>query len=274
MDYMESSRKEVNKKIYKLRDQIYKERKQLNTYYDFFKKNQKEYDVHKSRPVLEQKEIDKFNTIEFNRQKKDYLSRQLIEDANIYLIGDYRKRNLYSAGIYTAADVTQDRVRMAAGFGDELTNIIMGWRSSLEKNFIFSPNLTTGYILPLDKNNILHQCNLRNNDISNKINESMHIINSLKNEVLNLELNVNSNIDKRIEVSKSNINELFNEFENKAKGYNLLRQEVERNIFDLKSDLEKAAKDLAQAEKDLAMVHTQAIEGKELYKNQHPPPIA
>jgi DNA-binding helix-hairpin-helix protein with protein kinase domain len=70
-------------------------------------------------------------------QLAQYLSAQLIEDAQIDKIGVGRKAALASFGIETALDVVADVVLTVPGFGPVLAGHLVGWRRSVEAQFVF-----------------------------------------------------------------------------------------------------------------------------------------
>jgi DNA-binding helix-hairpin-helix protein with protein kinase domain len=72
-------------------------------------------------------------------QLKRFLERFYIEHARIKGIGVARKVTLRSYGIETAADVVRHRILQVSGFGPATTDVIVLWRSSIERKFVFDP---------------------------------------------------------------------------------------------------------------------------------------
>lgn len=77
-------------------------------------------------------------------QLERYLDRFRIDRASIPKIGPTRTAMLASYGIETAADITVSKVYRLPGFGATLTESLLAWRDSHERNFRFNP------IEPLD----------------------------------------------------------------------------------------------------------------------------
>jgi DNA-binding helix-hairpin-helix protein with protein kinase domain len=68
--------------------------------------------------------------------KRSFLSTYLIADAKIQGIGAGRLATLASHGIETAADLSEERLLAANGFGEVLTNALLGWRKKLSSQYI------------------------------------------------------------------------------------------------------------------------------------------
>jgi DNA-binding helix-hairpin-helix protein with protein kinase domain len=75
-----------------------------------------------------------------DRQLNLFLERYYIDHATIKGIGSARKLTLRSYGVETAADVSSQRVGNIPGFGSAMTGVILAWRISLERRFVFDPN--------------------------------------------------------------------------------------------------------------------------------------
>lgn len=92
---------------------------------------------------LEMDRKKQLKALELNRravQLQKYLDRYRLERAKIPGIGESRKAVLISYGIETAADVTEKDISKIPRFGHALTQELLGWRKSHEKNFRFNPN--------------------------------------------------------------------------------------------------------------------------------------
>jgi DNA-binding helix-hairpin-helix protein with protein kinase domain len=84
------------------------------------------------------------------RQLKRWLLKHPIERANISGIGPGRSATLRSWGIITAADISRRAILAVPGFGEGLTEKLMGWHKSVEQRFKFDANAA---VTPAD----LHQ---------------------------------------------------------------------------------------------------------------------
>ncbi|MDQ9168997.1 helix-hairpin-helix domain-containing protein [Oxalobacteraceae bacterium R-40] len=96
---------------------------------------------YKSLPAMEKAELDKLHATAEQRQKHQFLDKIFIEDATISGVGPTKKAALRSFGIETAADVEWNKVRAVKGFGDVLTRVVVDWRKSCERRFVFNPRL-------------------------------------------------------------------------------------------------------------------------------------
>lgn len=109
----------------------------------FFEKF-KELESLKSRIEALEAERDKqIKALELQRrssQLEKYLDRYRLERAKIPGIGDSRRAILISYGIETAADINTAALAKIPGFGHALTQELLGWRHSHERNFRFNPN--------------------------------------------------------------------------------------------------------------------------------------
>ena len=68
-----------------------------------------------------------------------HLRLNSIADADIAQIGASRKQVLASNGIYTAADIEVYKILAIRGFGDVLTNSLLGWKANVLAQFRFDP---------------------------------------------------------------------------------------------------------------------------------------
>lgn len=84
-------------------------------------------DKQKLRDGIQQKQMERF------------LEGYCLDDHDIPLIGPARKATLASFGIESAADIDVRRIRTIRGFGETLTQNLVNWRRSLEKQFVFDP---------------------------------------------------------------------------------------------------------------------------------------
>lgn len=69
-----------------------------------------------------------------------FLERFLIAKHKIREIGPAREAMLISYGVETAADITEAKVKVIPGFKHHLFSVLMQWRRSCEKRFVFDPN--------------------------------------------------------------------------------------------------------------------------------------
>jgi DNA-binding helix-hairpin-helix protein with protein kinase domain len=68
--------------------------------------------------------------------KRSFLGSYLIADAKIHGIGAGRLATLASHGIETAADLSEERLFAVNGFGEVLTDSLLGWRKKLSSQYI------------------------------------------------------------------------------------------------------------------------------------------
>jgi len=73
------------------------------------------------------------------RQQKKFLERCSIDNCTVPRIGDGLKKILKSAGIGTAADITQKKLFGIPQLDNTLTNDLLAWRDKMERNFLFDP---------------------------------------------------------------------------------------------------------------------------------------
>lgn len=89
-------------------------------------------------PNLRLRKLKELESTRREQQLQRFLERFYIEKADIPSIGPGRKTMLQSYNIETAWDVTSQNVMRVPGFGVAMTNKLIGWRKSIEKNFVFS----------------------------------------------------------------------------------------------------------------------------------------
>src|SRR5260370_38598161 len=68
-----------------------------------------------------------------------FLDNYQIAHAKIKGVGSTRKATLRSYGIETAADVQAARIQQISGFGPSMTAVLVAWRTSTERRFVFNP---------------------------------------------------------------------------------------------------------------------------------------
>jgi DNA-binding helix-hairpin-helix protein with protein kinase domain len=73
-------------------------------------------------------------------QLTTFLDQYEIERARVNGIGPGRKQVLQSYGIETAADLNSAAILRVPGFGEKMTENLLEWRTSLERQFRFDPN--------------------------------------------------------------------------------------------------------------------------------------
>jgi DNA-binding helix-hairpin-helix protein with protein kinase domain len=74
-----------------------------------------------------------------NRQLSEFLDCFLIRSATISGIGPAKKTMLASFGIESAADVKRSPILEIPGFGPATADKLIGWRSQLERRFVYNP---------------------------------------------------------------------------------------------------------------------------------------
>ena len=72
-------------------------------------------------------------------QLHHFLDRFQIASAKLKGIGNSKKATLRSYGIETAADISRSSIEAISGFGPATSSLLLSWRNSLEKRFIFNP---------------------------------------------------------------------------------------------------------------------------------------
>jgi DNA-binding helix-hairpin-helix protein with protein kinase domain len=74
-----------------------------------------------------------------DRQQKKFLESAGIDTCMVPRVGDGLKKVLKSAGIKSAADISQKSLRAIPQLDNTLTNDLLAWREKMEKNFLFDP---------------------------------------------------------------------------------------------------------------------------------------
>ncbi|WP_323600969.1 protein kinase domain-containing protein [Pseudomonas putida] len=87
----------------------------------------------------EQKDLQKLRANAEKRQLTAYLERYYIEKALLPGLETAKRAALQAFGIETAAEVDAQRIRQIKGFSDSLTQVLVDWRTSHERNFRFNP---------------------------------------------------------------------------------------------------------------------------------------
>jgi DNA-binding helix-hairpin-helix protein with protein kinase domain len=90
-------------------------------------------------PALEQAALRQISTDPRYRQLRRYLDRHQVASAKLPGVGFGREATLRSYGVETAADVTPEAIAAIPGFGEALTRVLVDWRRSLERRFVFDP---------------------------------------------------------------------------------------------------------------------------------------
>jgi hypothetical protein len=72
-------------------------------------------------------------------QLNRFLDNYQIAHATIKGLGTTRKATLRSYGVETAADVQPARIEQISGFGPSITGLLIAWRMSIERKFVFDP---------------------------------------------------------------------------------------------------------------------------------------
>lgn len=97
-------------------------------------------------------ELRKLSRHVWERQRDAFLQTRFISDAKIDGVGPGRAATLASYGVETAADVEYNRVLGIPGVGPQVTNNIVAWRSSWERQF--APDKSAG-IPPAERQGLL-----------------------------------------------------------------------------------------------------------------------
>jgi hypothetical protein len=99
-----------------------------------------------------------------------FLEKYPISEATIKGIGDGRKAVLRSYGIETAADIERSRIESISGFGAATVGVLLGWRVSVERNFMFDP---TQPIDPADIRAIKNDIARQSADLAMQLRQSL-----------------------------------------------------------------------------------------------------
>ncbi|KPC02083.1 hypothetical protein QO021_29950 (plasmid) [Pseudomonas amygdali pv. lachrymans] len=89
--------------------------------------------------VREQKDLSALRSKAEQRQRTAYLERFYIEKAVLPGVGSAKRAALQSFGIETAAEINARKIMQIRGFGERITQVLMDWRDSHERNFRFNP---------------------------------------------------------------------------------------------------------------------------------------
>src|SRR5215813_1057038 len=81
----------------------------------------------------------KFTQLARNDQFDEFLDKFEINHADIAGIGDNAIVKLYSHGVETAADITEERLGQIPGLIDSRVRRLLEWRQDLEQKFVFDP---------------------------------------------------------------------------------------------------------------------------------------
>jgi DNA-binding helix-hairpin-helix protein with protein kinase domain len=134
--------------------------------------------------ALEEERKKQIKALDSNRksvQLEKYLDRYRLERAKISGIGESRKAVLISYGIETAADIKADAISKIPGFGQALTQELLGWRKSHERNFRFNPNEA---IDPVEINKVNLQIQNQRADLLRGLQSGVSALVTLRQEIL------------------------------------------------------------------------------------------
>jgi DNA-binding helix-hairpin-helix protein with protein kinase domain len=84
-------------------------------------------------------QINQLELQRLKQQRDRYLGQYFIDSADIPGIGPGRKATLASYGIETAADIEQSKIQAVPGFGPAMSAKLTGWRTVIERGFVFNP---------------------------------------------------------------------------------------------------------------------------------------
>jgi DNA-binding helix-hairpin-helix protein with protein kinase domain/Flp pilus assembly protein TadD len=90
-------------------------------------------------PTVRQRKLQQLDKERWERQQQRFLDTFRISDAKISGIGPSRKMTLYSFGVETAADVTDQALSRVPGFGPTYRAKLLTWRRVIEQQFVFDP---------------------------------------------------------------------------------------------------------------------------------------
>ena len=90
-------------------------------------------------PAVRQRKLQQLEAERWQRQQQRFLDTFHISDAKISGIGPSRKMTLYSFGVETAADVTDQSLSGVPGFGPTFKAKLLTWRRGIEQRFVFDP---------------------------------------------------------------------------------------------------------------------------------------
>lgn len=113
--------------------------------------------------VREQKDLAALRSKAEQRQRTAYLERFYIEKAVLPGVGPAKRAALQSFGIETAAEINARKIMQIRGFGERITQVLVDWRESHERNFRFNPATA---ITPADTQVVKHAVRKRAVEIS------------------------------------------------------------------------------------------------------------
>lgn len=104
-------------------------------------------------PQIRNQKLGRLRSEQKAKQLEDYLDKFFIANAQIASIGRSRKTTLQSYGIETAKDISRHSIISIPGFGASLTNNLVAWRDSIEREFVFDPkkNIPQSLINEIEK---------------------------------------------------------------------------------------------------------------------------
>jgi DNA-binding helix-hairpin-helix protein with protein kinase domain len=139
-------------------------------------------DEYQKLPEREKTEIANLHATAEIRQKHQFLERHFIDAASISGVGSAKKAALRSFGIETAADVTWNKVIAVKGFGEVLTQAVVGWRKACERRFVFNPNLA---VTEADKSAVRAQIATRKRTLEITLNSSVAELQRVRQDMVN-----------------------------------------------------------------------------------------
>lgn len=92
-----------------------------------------------SLAVREQKDLAALRSKAEQRQRTAYLERFFSEPAVLPGVCPAKRAALQSFGIETAAEINARKIMQIRGFGELITQVLLDWRDSHERNFRFNP---------------------------------------------------------------------------------------------------------------------------------------
>lgn len=94
-------------------------------------------------PALARRKHEELKQNHWALQRRRYLDRYLIADARLHALTEELRAFLASYGIETAADIDIARFNAVPGMPGRALDSLMAWRTSIEQDFLFNPNLPT-----------------------------------------------------------------------------------------------------------------------------------
>lgn len=130
---------------------------------------------------LESNEITQVLVLKQKQFLNDYLGQYSILDASISGIGEKLKARLVASGIYTAADITQNRVTSVEGIGTNKGSALISWRASIEQKG--STRIPTS-LTPTEINSIKQKYEYMRNTIESHIlNKNKQALNAQESAI-------------------------------------------------------------------------------------------